>query len=565
LRTSIAPRRGSAGRRLPEPVACTRPGSLPPARSPRSGAPEPAQRRLAALAAGALLAALGCGDAGRSAPAVVEAGGLEMRVSLAPATSRVGENRLRIELRDAEGDPVEGAEVHARVHMHAMGAMPAMGGPVRVEATAPGVYAGDFELEMGSTWQVEIRTEAPDGSAVAAEGSLTVGSPGLRLSAVGGPTPSSARDGEAASGRSRADDAAADHADHAGEAGAGEAPSPPATPTAGRHPGEIALPAERVQKIGVRTATAERVPLTTAIRALGLVTWDETALADVSLKVRGWVGELEVDAVGDPVRAGQVLFSLYSPELYSAQEEYLQALRSRERARGTEAPDRADYLVRAARTRLRLWDVGDAELAAIARRGAPLEHLAIRAPRTGYVVEKNVVEGSGVEPGQRLYRIAPLDRVWIEAEVYEAEVGLVEAGQRATVELPYAPGVRREARVAYIHPSLSRQARTARVRLELANPELRLRPDMYANVRIEIERGERLVVPRSAVLHAGERSFVFRALGEGRFRPQEVEVGLRSGDRVEILAGLEPGTEVVSSGTFLIASESRLRAALEQW
>lgn len=511
---------------------------------------------LAALAAaGALLTALACGGAGRSEPAVVQGDGLEMRVSLEPATSRVGENRLRVALRDAAGDSVKNAEVRARVHMHAMGAMPAMGGPVRMEEAAPGVYAGDFELEMGSTWQVEVRAEAPDGRAVAAEGSLTVGSPGLRLAAVGGAAAPAPEGGEAAP----------DHAAEGREPAADREPDPERPAAAERHPGEVALPAERIQKIGVRTTNAERVPFATEIRALGLVTWDETALSDVSLKVRGWVGELAVDAVGDPVRAGQVLFTLYSPELYSAQEEYLLALRSRERARGSEAPHRADYLVRAARTRLRLWDIGEAELAAIARRGAPLEHLPIRAPRTGYVVEKNVVEGSGFEPGQRLYRIAPLDRVWIEAEVYEAEVGLIEEGQRAAVELPYAPGVLREARVAHVLPALSREARTARVRLELANPELRLRPDMYANVTIEVPRGERLVVPLSAVLHAGERSFVFRALGEGRFEPREVEVGLRSGERVEILSGLSSGAAVVSSGTFLIASESRLRAALEQW
>jgi Cu(I)/Ag(I) efflux system membrane fusion protein len=295
------------------------------------------------------------------------------------------------------------------------------------------------------------------------------------------------------------------------------------------------------------------------------VAYDETALEDVSLKVRGWVGRLDVGAVGDPVEKGQVLFTLYSPELYATQEEYLQALRSQERAQATEAPDRADYLVRAARNRLRLWDIAPADLETLARRDAPLEHLPIRAPRSGFVVEKSVVKGSGIEPGQRLYRIAPLDRVWIEAEVYESEVALVREGQSVRVDLPYAPGRRYEGRIAYLYPSLSRGSRTARIRVELPNPDLALRPDMYANVRIEVDRGERLVVPQSAVLHAGERNFVFLALGEGRFRPQEVEVGLRMGDAVEVLAGLEPGSPVVSSATFLIASESRLRAALEQW
>ncbi len=184
---------------------------------------------------------------------------------------------------------------------------------------------------------------------------------------------------------------------------------------------------------------------------------------------------------------------------------------------------------------------------------------------SGYVVEKNLVAGSAFEPGQRLYRIAPLSRVWIEAEVYEYELSLVHEGQPATVTLPYLPERSFEATVAYVYPTLDPKTRTARFRLELPNPDLALRPDMYANVRLHAERGERLVVPQSAVLYAGERSFVFRALGDGRFRPQRVEVGLRSGEEVEILAGIDPGDAIVTSATFLIASESRLRAALELW
>ena len=501
-----------------------------------------------ALAAAALLAAA-CEGGSRSEPAVVRGDGIELRVSVDPATPRVGENRLRIELRDAAGEPVEGAALQAKVHMHAMGAMPAMGGPVRVAEGEAGVYSAGFVLDTTGTWLVEVRAEPARGAALAAEGSLTVGRPGLRLEAAGGagaPRPGSGSGSEQG-----------EHGEHA------VGPETPAGEE--RHPAEFALAPERVQRIGVRTTKAERVPLATSIRALGLITWDETALHDVSLKVRGWVGELEVDAVGDPVAKGQVLFTLYSPELHAAQEEYLQALRSQARARDTGAPDRADYLVRAARNRLHLWDVADADLDALAKRGTPREQVPIRAPRAGYVVEKNVVEGSGIEPGQRLYRIAPLDQVWIEAEVYETEVGLIAPGQAATVELPYAPGARLEARVAYVHPALSRESRTARVRLELANPGHALRPDMYAHVRIQVDHGERLVVPPSAVLHTGERSFVFRALGEGRFRPQEVSVGLQTDEQVEILAGLEPGDAVVSSATFLIASESRLRAALEQW
>ncbi len=487
-----------------------------------------ARRMLATLA---LPIAVGsCGD--RPEPVEVRAGGLVIEASLDPAVPRVGSNALWLELRDAGGRPVAGARIEAAVRMHAMGAMPAMGGPAPVIEVGGGRYRADFEVPMGGTWNVALSARPPGGDAARAEGSLTVGTPGLRLEGVG------------------ATEREEGHAAHAGE---------------GAHPAEFRLDPGRLQRVGVRTATAERRALTTTIRALGRVVAEETTLADVSLKVNGWVREIFVDAIGNPVERGETLFTVYSPELYAAQEEYVQALRSQERAQRSSAPDRADYLVRAARNRLRLWDVAERELERLERTGEPVEQLPIRAPVSGYVVEKSLVAGSAFQPGQRLYRIASLTRVWIEAEVYESELPLVREGQTATVTLPYLPERRFEASVAYVHPTLDPTTRTARLRLEVANPELALRPDMYANVRLHVERGERLVVPQSAVLHAGERSFVFRALGGGRFRPQAVEVGLRSGEELEILSGIEAGDEIVTSATFLIASESRLRAALDQW
>jgi Cu(I)/Ag(I) efflux system membrane fusion protein len=484
-----------------------------------------------------LMAAWGCGGS-RSDTVTVRSEGVEIEAAMEPARPRVGPNSLWLELRDPSGEPVTGAQLDAAVIMHAMGAMPAMGGPAAVTELGDGRYRADFELDMGSTWVVEIAARPQGGPMARAEGSLTVGRPGLRLEGVG---PASTAGTASAHGKATA--------------AAGE----------GRHPAEFQIPPGRVQRIGVRTAPAERKVLEQTVRAVGRVVAEETTLEDVSLKVRGWVGEVQVAAVGDAVERGAVLFSVYSPELYAAQQEYLQALRSQARARETNAPERADYLVRAARNRLRLWDIANPDLERLASRGEPLEHLPIRSPVTGYVVEKNLVEGSAFAPGERLYRIAPLSRVWVEAEVYEYELPLLREGQGATVTLPYLPDQEFEATVAWIYPSLDPKTRTARIRLELPNPELALRPDMYATVRVQAGRGERLVVPQSAVLYAGERSFVFRALGEGRFRPQAVVVGIRSGEEVEILSGLEPGDPIVTSATFLIASESRLRAALEQW
>jgi Cu(I)/Ag(I) efflux system membrane fusion protein len=189
----------------------------------------------------------------------------------------------------------------------------------------------------------------------------------------------------------------------------------------------------------------------------------------------------------------------------------------------------------------------------------------VRAPISGYVVEKEIVAGSAVEMGQRVYRIAPLDRVWIEAEVYEAELARVSVGMPADVTLPYLPDQRFEAKVAYVYPSLQGDRRTARVRLVLANPGRELRPDMYATVLLRHPLGARLTVPDTAVLRAGDASFVFLDLGDGHLRPQRVTTGIESDGRIEIVSGLEAGQPVVVAGTFLVAGESRLRAALESW
>jgi Cu(I)/Ag(I) efflux system membrane fusion protein len=495
-------------------------------------------RALQAMAAMAVAIGVGSCAGSRSDPVSVRSAGIELAVAAEPAELRVGANTLWLELRDAAGEPLAGADVEVDVSMHAMGAMPAMGGPARVTEIGGGRYRADFALEMGSTWSVAIAARPPGGALARAEGSLTVGTRGLRLESA---------------------DAPSEHAAHRDSAvppaGSGEAP----------HPAEFRVPPGRLQRIGVKTGIVERRRLVTQVRTVGRVTSEQSALADVALKISGWVGEIAVDAIGAPVERGEVLFRVYSPELYAAQEEYLQALRSQARARATGAPDRADYLVRAARNRLRLWDLAPADLERLAAGDTPLEQLPIRSPVTGYVVEKNVVSGSAFGAGERLYRIAPLARVWIEAEVYESDLPLVREGQPAVVTLPYLPDRRLEATVAYVYPELDPETRTARLRLELPNPDLALRPGMYADVRLQADRGERLVVPQSAVLYAGQHSYVFRALGDGRFRPQAVAVGMRSGEEVEILEGIEAGEAIVTSATFLIASESRLRAALDQW
>jgi len=323
--------------------------------------------------------------------------------------------------------------------------------------------------------------------------------------------------------------------------------------------GVIVVDDSRRAQIGLRTAPAVRAPMTRAIRAVGRVAYDESRLEDVTLKLGGWIAKLHVTATGQPVGKGDLLFTLYSPELYAAQQEYLLA-------RGRTAPGAApDPLVRASEKKLHLWGLGDAQLAAIATRGEPLEEVPFTSPASGYVIEKDIVEGAAVQPGQRLFRIAALDRVWVEADVYEADLALIRAGQRATISLSYLPDRRFDGKVALVLPSLDGASRTGRVRIALPNPGTALRPEMYASVDFQIDLGPRLQVPIGAVVYTGPRRLVFVDIGGGRLRPQEVQLGARNDEQVEIVAGLHDGDQVVTAGNFLIAAESRIRSSSRFW
>jgi Cu(I)/Ag(I) efflux system membrane fusion protein len=329
--------------------------------------------------------------------------------------------------------------------------------------------------------------------------------------------------------------------------------------------GEIVLDASRRQQIGVTTAPAELRPLTVPVRAVGKVTYDQTRLTDVTLKVGGWIGELYADRLGQTVQQGEPLFTLYSPELFAAQQEYVTASESQRMARRVGSTQSSEYLVEARRQRLLLSDLTPDQIKELELRRQPLERVPILAPASGHVIEKNVIAGGAVEPGMTLYRIADLDRVWVEAEVYESELALLRVGAPATVTLPYLPGRRFAGRVAFVYPWLDSATRTGRVRIELANPGLVLKPEMYAEALFERALGKRLAVPEEAILYAGDRRYVFLDLGGGRLRPQAVTLGQWAGEWVEILDGLEAGDVVVTSGNFLIAAEARLKLALDHW
>jgi membrane fusion protein, copper/silver efflux system len=332
--------------------------------------------------------------------------------------------------------------------------------------------------------------------------------------------------------------------------------------------GIVTIDDARRQLIGVRTEPVVRGPMRESFRAVGHITYDESALADVTLKVHGWITKLYVNQTGQSVARGQTLFTMYSPELYNAEQDFL--LGSAHAAATTPAadgagPGRAELFGRASRQRLHLLGLADAQIDAISANGKPTEELAIPSPASGFVIEKNVVEGASVDAGMRLYRIAALSKVWVEAEVYEADLAHVRVGQPATVTLDYIPGRAYQAKVAYIYPYLDPTTRTGRVRIEIGNTKLDLRPGMYASVELSSDLGQRVQVPAAAVVYTGPRRLVFADLGGGRFKPTQVQVGAESGGMYEVLSGLSPGDLVATSGVFLIAAEARISTAAKYW
>jgi RND family efflux transporter MFP subunit len=329
----------------------------------------------------------------------------------------------------------------------------------------------------------------------------------------------------------------------------------------------VRLDREQARRIGLAFTEVESGPLLSTVRVMGLVSYDETRLVDLSPRVDGWAEELYIDFTGAPVRRGEPLFSLYSPALVAAQEELILAgrLAAEMAEQDGRAAENARALLESARRRLAYWGIAVDQIEAIERSGEPRRALAIRAPASGIVVEKNVVQGSRVLPGTNLYRIADLSRVWVEGEVFEKDMGLVRIGRKVRVSLDAYPGQGFEGKVTFIYPMLSAESRTGRIRVELPNPELRLKPGMYATLTFEAAvHQEGLHIPRSAVLTTGTRSVVFVRSGDGALVPREIAVGRAAGDQVEVLAGLAAGEIVVSSANFLVDAESNLGMALER-
>jgi Cu(I)/Ag(I) efflux system membrane fusion protein len=507
---------------------------------------------LAAVVLGAVFAGCARKETVRKEESSARAAGADavgvFRVSVRnrPATPSVGDNTLEIAIRDTTGAPVRGAQVEALVWMEAMGAMPRMESRGGVRETAAGVFEVKYGISMAGEWDVGIRIRHASGSAEATY-RLSTSLKGFTFS--GGTPP-------------------------AGGAAAGSG-----APSAADVTGAVRIDPARRQAIGVKTEAVQVRDLATTIRAAGRVTYDETRRTEVSLKFSGWVRDIRVDYTGKPVRAGEVLFTAYSPELVSAQEEYLTALGAGggsavgergnagtvDRGPSDAAPPADPELAAAARERLLRWDIRPAQIEAIARAGKPIEALPIVAPTSGVVLEKSIVRGSAFTAGQTLYKIAPIHPVWVIASVYPYELPFVRTGMAAKILSPFLPERSRSGKVSYIDPYLDPQARTAQVRVVVPNARGDLKPDMFVDVLLSASLGKRLAIPESAVLYAGDKRIVFVDLGDGRFAPRTVTLGAKAGDYYEVAGGLEAGEIVVTSGNFLIASESRLKSAAQKW
>jgi Cu(I)/Ag(I) efflux system membrane fusion protein len=326
----------------------------------------------------------------------------------------------------------------------------------------------------------------------------------------------------------------------------------------------IELPEPRIQLMGMRTAQVARATLPTELKAVGYVAPTESGFAVIQTRFAGWIEELHVAQTGQLVQRGQLLARIYSPELLAAQQELLNARRWSSPSPGRQDAGNAENagLTGSARGRLELMGMQAAEIAEVERTGTAHRLIEIRSPVRGYVAQKNAVQGLYIQPGTRLFDLADLSKVWVFVELFERDAGRIKQGQQAMLQLTAYPGESFRGKVQLVYPTLSTETRTQRARIEFNNKDQRLRPGMFGEVVIQQSVTEGLVVPREAVVDTGEQQYVFVAEGGGRFSPRAVQIGARFQDHVQLVAGVNEGETVVTTGNFLLDSESRLRAAI---
>lgn len=455
------------------------------------------------------------GCAKKDLSGALHASDMLVRLQLDPDPPRAGDNVLRVELMDAQGKPLEGAQLGFVYDMPAMGSMPEMKGGGDAKALGGGKYEVAYALSMPGDWTLTLAVDAPGHSH--GELRLKVSPPhkGYTVETRG------------------------------------------ALPASEGGRQTIALEPSRQQLIGVVYAKVEKRPLSVTLRASGRVEVDETQVSDVVLKYDAYVEKLFADQTGQRVKKGDPLLTLYSPELLAGEQDYLVALRS-------PGVPGSEQLIRAAEERLKLWNLGPAQLAALRRRGKAQPRATIYSPSGGTVLEKNVVAGSKAMAGNVLYRIGNLGRIWVVADLFESDAPYLRPGLPATLTLPFAGGHALKGTVQFVHPTVDEKTRSVRARLAFPNARLSIKPGMFADVKIEVPLGTRLAVPDDALLASGEHRYAFVKRGEGELQAVEVRAGAL-GDYDEVLGGLVEGEEVATQATFLLSSEAQLRSALPRW
>jgi Cu(I)/Ag(I) efflux system membrane fusion protein len=329
-------------------------------------------------------------------------------------------------------------------------------------------------------------------------------------------------------------------------------------------PGSVLISAAKQQLIGVRTVEAKREGLTREVRTTAQIAADETKVAHVHVKINGFIEQVFVDYVGQLVKKGQPLFTIYSPDLVSTQQEYLIAERGEKtlgRSQFAEVAQGSESLLRSARERLKLWDISDEQIKKLDETGEVSRTLTFYSPASGFVMDRKAFPQTSVTPDTELYIVSDFSTVWANADIFEYEVPFVRVGQRAEMQLSYYPGKTWSGRISFLYPTADPITHTVKIRMEFPNPNFTLKPQMFADVDLKIDYGNQIVVPQEAVLDSGKQQRVFVAKGNGYFEPREITTGVRLDGKVVVLSGLKAGETVVRSGNFLIDSESRLKSA----
>ena len=438
---------------------------------------------------------------------------IKIEVTPKPNPPESGENSLAIYLKDDTGKAVETAKVDVTVFMPSMGTMPRMDEKVQVEAQGKGFYLAKFDLAMGGTWELAINTEV-QGAKTSSHYSLTTGIPGI-----------SAKGSSGLSGQS-----------------------------SGAQPLDIGP--DRLQKIGVRFVEAKTLPLTREIEAVGVVEQDQTHREELSLRYPGYVVKQFRGRIGDSVRKGDPLFTVYSPELVTAQSELLLA---------DKISEDGHSLHDAASEKLKNLGLTHGDIDQIRKTHKPIRDITIRSPITGTILEITAREGASVNAGQLLYIIGDLSKTYLVARVFQQDVTDIKVGQTALISVPGAGTEPIKGKVNLIYPQVEQGAGTVNVRIEVMEVKGGLKPGVYMNVSIPVQLGSKLSIPSEAVLYSGRHRYVFVDRGEGKLEPREVSVGKSTRGLVEVYSGLSEGERVAASGTFLLGSEAQLRSALPKW